>query len=58
MRAENEKLASLVHEVRRLRAEKAEAMKGFKEAIDAAQQNVDSLATAITEGQKSLFGEA
>jgi hypothetical protein len=55
MPEKEQKLAELVNEVRRLRVEKAEVMKGWKEAIDAAQGKVDALALEITSGQKSLF---
>ena len=49
------RLAELVNGVRKLRAEKAEAMKGFREAIDEAQGKVDALAFEILNGQKSLL---
>jgi hypothetical protein len=49
------RLAELVNGVRKLKEEKAEAMKGFRDAIDAEQVKVDALAFEILNGQKSLL---
>lgn len=53
----DEKLAELVNGVRKLKVDKADAMKGWKDAIDTAQAQVDAYALEILEGQKSLFSD-